>query len=294
VRHDPVAPAPGPSERLGVGIATATPGRVPDVQHEQVRLDLLPCERELAPDRGLRRCGLLQDRHRWLALGVVAQAPAVGQRAPGFEAAQRERWRELALRTTSRAGWARAHSSRVHRGRHRAAGRGITSCARSWRARALAVRACVCVARAGLVAGGLARADVHRRGTRSRRLARVPGRLARELDDPVGALLDIVHRVEREHLGVAELFEQKPGVSAVRSSSSRATAGARDRTCATPRRWFADRPPEPGDQAVDDDRTRQHVVRLAERLGPLSSPQMSASIAWCLGSATAATPWLTR
>ena len=95
--HHPVAPAPGPRERLGVGVRQRAPGRVADVEHEQARRDLLPRERELAADRGLRRRGLLEDRRRRLALGVVAEAPAVGQRASGLEAAQRERRRELAL-----------------------------------------------------------------------------------------------------------------------------------------------------------------------------------------------------
>src|SRR5262249_40832098 len=53
---------------------------------------------ELAPDRGLRRRRFLEDRRRRLALGVVAEAPAVGQCASGLEAMQRERGRELAFK----------------------------------------------------------------------------------------------------------------------------------------------------------------------------------------------------
>jgi hypothetical protein len=90
VRHDPVAPAPGPRERLGVRVRQRPPRGVADVQHEHARCDLLPRQRELTPDRGLWRRGFLEDRRRRLALGVVAEAPAVGQCASWLETAQRE------------------------------------------------------------------------------------------------------------------------------------------------------------------------------------------------------------
>src|SRR6516162_909431 len=97
VAEQPVATTVTSAEGLGVGVAYRAPGRLADVEQKQRGRQVLPGAYQFAADAAVRGRRLLHYRRRWLAPRVPTDAPPIGWLSTWGEAAQVERWGNIAL-----------------------------------------------------------------------------------------------------------------------------------------------------------------------------------------------------